>query len=356
MIIIEHPFLLYLSIASIALAVTLGLTPLVHKVAVKFDIVDKPGTRKIHLNPIPRMGGLAIVGGTVAALGIFGLYNPRAFYTLFVSKGYFYILLGSLAMMALGLFDDKYGLNAKIKFAIQFAVAIFVVAMQLKITRITNPFGEPFNLGLLAYPVTVLWIVGVTNAINLADGLDGLAAGISLIVAVTMFAISLTLGHPAIVIMSAALTGALLAFLKYNFNPAKIFMGTRAASFWAFCSPRCPSRARSSVQPRPHSSFPWWHSGCPSSTRCSPSSGASSRAATLSPRIRSMCTTACCPPASTSGRPSSCSTSSASSSAPSLFCSQRHRTKSRPACFSFSASSFIRASGGSGTSRPYSST
>src|SRR3989339_1241661 len=198
---IEHPFFLYLMIAFVATVVTVFMTPVVHKLALRLNVVDKPGTRKIHVNPIPRMGGIAIVAGVVVSLLFYAFFNITDFYTLFFSKGYLYILLGSLAMMTLGIYDDKYGLNAKIKFAIQFAVAIAVVTLQLKITRITNPFGEPFNLGFLAYPVTVLWIVGVTNAINLADGLDGLAAGISLIVSVTMFAISLTLGHPAIVIM-----------------------------------------------------------------------------------------------------------------------------------------------------------
>ena len=232
--IVNHPFLLYVLIASVSLGTALLLTPLVKRLAISFDVVDKPGTRKIHVNTIPRMGGLAIFGGIAVSLAFFAIFNHSDFLDLFFSKGYFNILVGSIIMMVLGIIDDKKGLNAKVKFCVQFAVAIYVVSQGLRVEQITNPFGEPFRLGFWSYPVTVLWIVGITNAINLSDGLDGLASGISLIVSVTMFAISLNSGILGMVVMSAALTGALLGFLKYNFNPAQIFMGDTGSLLLGF--------------------------------------------------------------------------------------------------------------------------
>ncbi len=231
---IDHPFLLYLFITSISLAASIVLTPFVIKLAISLDIVDKPGTRKIHVDVIPRMGGLGIFGGVMVALLFFNFYDHASFIALFFNREYLYIFAGSIVMMAMGIIDDKIGLNAKIKFIIQFSVAILIAASGLRVEAITNPFGEPFHLGFFAYPITVFWIVGVTNAINLSDGLDGLASGICLIVAVCMFAISMNIGNPAMVIMSAALTGALLGFLKYNFNPAQIFMGDTGSLFLGF--------------------------------------------------------------------------------------------------------------------------
>ncbi|OGJ85629.1 MAG: hypothetical protein A2268_16640 [Candidatus Raymondbacteria bacterium RifOxyA12_full_50_37] len=213
---------------------TLIITPLVKRFAVGLNAIDKPETRKIHAGAIPRMGGLGIFFGVLTSVGILYLFRKEAF-VLLVSKGYFNILIGSFLMLLLGMFDDKFGVNARIKFLVQVVIAIYVVHSGLLIEQVTNPFGSgPFHLGVLAYPITILWIVGVTNAINLSDGLDGLASGVSLIVAITMFAVSLITNHPATGLISAALTGALLGFLKYNFNPAEIFMGDTGSLFLGF--------------------------------------------------------------------------------------------------------------------------
>jgi UDP-GlcNAc:undecaprenyl-phosphate/decaprenyl-phosphate GlcNAc-1-phosphate transferase len=221
----SEPFFAYLSVALVALLITLVITPLVKRFAVSLNAVDKPGTRKIHTNATPRMGGLGIFVGFSLSVVLFAILKNDIFLSLLYSKDYLYIYLGALVMLGLGIADDKVGLNAKIKFTVQFTVAIFLVCNGLLIERITNPFGAPFELGWIAYPITVIWIVGVTNAINLSDGLDGLASGICLISALTMFAISLITKNAALLVLSAALIGALLGFLRYNFNPAQIFMG-----------------------------------------------------------------------------------------------------------------------------------
>jgi len=231
---IQHPFLLYIALAAIACIVSLLTTPLVKKFAVSLDVLDKPATRKIHAGAIPRMGGLGIFLGIMAGLGFFAYYNPADFEVFLFGKNYIFVIVGATLMMGLGIADDKWGLNAKVKFSIQFLIAIFVVTHGLKIEQISNPFGQPFILGVLSYPITILWIVGVTNAINLSDGLDGLASGMSLIVSLTMFAVALTINRPGTIIMSAVLTGGLLGFLRYNFNPAQIFMGDTGSLLLGF--------------------------------------------------------------------------------------------------------------------------
>ncbi|MBL8027166.1 MAG: hypothetical protein JNL74_12180 [Fibrobacteres bacterium] len=231
----NNQLLFYVVMGTISGLVAMAVTPLIIKLAHKFDVLDKPGTRKIHVRIIPRMGGLAIFAGMFVSLLLFSFYDTELFKDVFFERNYLYIVIGALCMLILGIFDDKYGLDAKVKFTVQIAVAIFVIYFGLKIERITNPFGDPFELGFLAYPITLLWIVGVTNAINLSDGLDGLASGIALIVSITMFAVSYTLGNkPGMLVMSAILTGALIGFLKYNFNPARIFMGDTGSLFVGF--------------------------------------------------------------------------------------------------------------------------
>lgn len=229
----NYPIFIFIGIAIISLVATLLFTPLVIKLSHRLDVLDKPGTRRIHLGVIPRMGGLAIFGGLIVGLAAFYLFDSEGFQILF-ARGYITILGGSFVMMVLGFIDDKYGLSARVKFPVQFLTAGVMIALGVKIVKITNPFGGVFDLGLLSYPVTLLWIVGVTNAINLSDGLDGLATGISLIVAITMFAVSLVTLHPGTLIISAALSGALIGFLKYNFNPARIFMGDTGSQFLGF--------------------------------------------------------------------------------------------------------------------------
>lgn len=206
------------------------LTPHVSEFAHKVGAMDIPrDSRRMHKKPIPRMGGLAIFMGFMAALMIFGKLDAQMLS----------ILLGAMIIVVLGIFDDIVALGAKFKFCIQvIAAAIPVCIGGLKIEFFTsfNPFSNDpyFSLGILSIPVTILWIVGITNAVNLIDGLDGLAAGVSSIAAMTMLAVGLMTNEIMVAITMAALAGSCIGFLPYNFNPAKIFMGDTGSTFLGF--------------------------------------------------------------------------------------------------------------------------
>ncbi|MGV3388743.1 glycosyltransferase family 4 protein, partial [Streptococcus agalactiae] len=146
-------------------------TPIVKKIAIKIGAVDQPSNRKVHDKIMPRMGGLAIFIGVAAGVLAAGIYNETKMTA---------ITVGAFIIVILGILDDKYQLSAKVKFFVQLAVAIMIVSTGLKMDFFSVPFlPERLELGRVAYPLTVLWIVGITNAMNLIDGLDGLAAGLS---------------------------------------------------------------------------------------------------------------------------------------------------------------------------------
>lgn len=206
-------------------------TPLVKLLATKVGAMDVPkDDRRMHTVPIPRMGGLAIFIGFLLSAVVF---SPK------MDRGLQSILLGSIIIVILGVFDDKYALSAKLKLAVQLiAAAIVVFYGDLRIDRITNPFGGSFSscwdFGVFAYPITIIWIVAITNAVNFIDGLDGLACGVSCISSLNLLVIALLVSDTRVALIMAALTGACLGFVPYNFNPAKIFMGDTGSTFLGF--------------------------------------------------------------------------------------------------------------------------
>ena len=220
----------YVLLALLAAAIISCLTtPLVKTLSVKYGAVDVPRDgRRMHDHPIPRMGGLAIFFGFTASVLIFvGLNNAK--------KG---MLAGAVIIVILGVLDDKYSLPAKPKFLVQIIAALVAVLAGSRIEVLSNPnifSADPvWELGWLSIPVTVIWIVAITNAVNLIDGLDGLACGVSTISSATMLIIALMFSELDVAVMMAALAGACIGFLPYNFNPAKIFMGDTGATFLGF--------------------------------------------------------------------------------------------------------------------------
>lgn len=200
----------------IALVVSYALTPSVKKLAIKIGAVDRPNARKVHTHVIPRLGGLAIYIGFMAAV----LFCVPLRHELVG------MLLGCTAIVAVGIWDDICNISAKVKLVGQILAACIPIAFGIQIEWLTNPFGDIIVLPeLIAIPVTIFWIIGFTNTVNLIDGLDGLAAGVAFIASISMFLLAYNLNQflPALVIVSMA--GAALGFLQYNFNPAKIFMG-----------------------------------------------------------------------------------------------------------------------------------
>ena len=227
---------LFLVIFLISVVLTLLLTPVARKLAYKLGAVDRPSKRKIHRNIIPRFGGLSIFISFVVAV-VFALIFAKSFGVkvsgreILALKG---ILYGGTLITLLGLFDDLKGVPALAKLAGQIAASSVAVYFGAQILFVSTPFTKIVILGVWAVPVTILWMVAITNAINLIDGLDGLASGITLIASVTLFAVALKMGQMDSAILLAALAGTTAGFLRYNFFPASIFLGDSGSLFLGF--------------------------------------------------------------------------------------------------------------------------
>lgn len=208
----------------VAFAISFAATPAVKAFAQKVGAIDVPTeARRVHDHPIPRLGGLAIFLGFLLSVILFADITNQI-------RG---ILIGAVVIVATGAVDDVVSLRAITKLIIQIITAIIAVAHGVVIEVIMNPnvFAEAdhLSLGVLSIPITILWIVAVTNAVNLIDGLDGLAVGVSTIASVTMLVIALVVSEPNVAIILACLAGACVGFMPYNLNPAKIFMGDTGA-------------------------------------------------------------------------------------------------------------------------------
>jgi UDP-GlcNAc:undecaprenyl-phosphate GlcNAc-1-phosphate transferase len=201
------------------------LTPLVKKLAFLIGATDKPNYRKVHQRIMPRLGGLAIflsfIIGTL-------LYKP-------INAAYFPIVIGSIIIILTGMLDDVKEISPKLKLLGQIAAAAVVVILgDIRVEFINLPFGGQINFGILSIPMTMLWIVGVTNAINLIDGLDGLAAGVSTIALFTIAGMSFLTGQVIVSVIALIVAVSTCGFLFYNFHPAKIFMGDTGALFLGY--------------------------------------------------------------------------------------------------------------------------
>ncbi|WP_276724004.1 glycosyltransferase family 4 protein [Selenomonas noxia] len=214
----------------IALGMALILTPAVIAFARQTGALDKPDARKVHARPIPRIGGIGIYAAFMASILvqlIFADVTPE-FMTSLIG-----LMIGGTIIVAIGIIDDYCDLPAKVKLLGQiFAAAVLVIGFDVRIDVITDPFGDYIYLEFLAIPATIFWVVGLTNTVNLIDGLDGLAAGVSS--AVTIFLVAMEEGIPFVAMVTAALAGAAVGFLYYNFNPARIFMGDTGSMFLGF--------------------------------------------------------------------------------------------------------------------------
>jgi UDP-GlcNAc:undecaprenyl-phosphate/decaprenyl-phosphate GlcNAc-1-phosphate transferase len=220
-------------------AIALLLTPLVRRTVRRYGIVDRPDARRVNTRPIPRAGGIAIATAFLVVAVPFTLLNEASDWvpTPLNIEAWDLVALfvGGLAAAVIGALDDLYQLRARWQLLGQVGLALFAVVLGVGISVVNNPFGEgvirfaaPFSVGF-----TVFWIVGMINSINWIDGLDGLSTGVALIATVTLGIISLTtqVSQPLIAVLCFALAGALLGFLRWNFHPAKIFMGTTGVQF-----------------------------------------------------------------------------------------------------------------------------
>ena len=223
-----------------AALVALALTPLVRRLVLRYEVIDVPDARRVNTSPVPRGGGLAVASAFLLVVGMFLALNPTLDLVptpigLRTTTDLAALLIGGALAAALGAIDDLFDLRARWQLAGQVAVALFAVALGISVDFLNNPFGSGviFLNGPFAVGFTVFWIVGMINSINWIDGLDGLSSGIAMIAAVTLGLISLTtqVGQPMIAVLCFALAGALLGFLRFNFHPASIFMGTSGVQF-----------------------------------------------------------------------------------------------------------------------------
>ncbi|MDP2945231.1 MAG: MraY family glycosyltransferase [Atribacterota bacterium] len=216
----------YIEVGVIAFIVSYILTPYMARVGKKQNMMDMPGHRKIHEEAIPNLGGIVIFFGFLLSL----------LFVVQIEGQIKALLIGGVIILLLGVVDDIVDLSPKHKFIIQMVPALIVIIYNSDLINsfIVNQLKIFDLLGYLLYPILIFWIVGVTNSINLIDGLDGLACGISLIALVTFLILGLRQNLEALSLISIALAGSILAFLKFNFYQAKIFLGDSGSTFAGF--------------------------------------------------------------------------------------------------------------------------
>ena len=224
---VEHNWLLYIAAFACAFAITLVTTPFAKWLSAKVGAIDYPKDRGVHKKPMPRMGGVAIVLGFLVTVLMVYFFDRSMSPKQFVG-----FIVGAGIIAVLGMIDDMKDLPAKLKFCVQIVAALIVIFSGTQIQIVLWPVTA--TLKKLSIPITLVWIVGVTNAVNLIDGLDGLAAGVTGIAALSLMVLCIMTGSTTAVVLTAALAGACLGFLPRNFNPAEIFMGDTGSTFLGF--------------------------------------------------------------------------------------------------------------------------
>lgn len=223
----QHNWLLYIATFTTSFAISLLLTPYCKKISIKLGAIDLPRKRGMHSIPIPRMGGIAIVLGFIGTVAILSPFI-KEFRTV-QSLGF---LAGSIIIVLCGILDDIYNIKPIIKLLFQLTAACIVIFTGTIIKVITSPIY--LNLDIIGIPITLIWIIGITNAVNLIDGLDGLAAGVSGISALFLASLCILSGSMLAVVLTIALAGSCLGFLPRNFSPAEIFMGDTGSLFLGY--------------------------------------------------------------------------------------------------------------------------
>jgi UDP-GlcNAc:undecaprenyl-phosphate GlcNAc-1-phosphate transferase len=214
--------LIYVFILSFG--ITYLAIPLIIKFAHKINAVDQPDHRKVHKTSMPRLGGLAMYFAFIIVAAT----------NLLIHKPIIGIMLGATLIIIVGVLDDIFSLKPLLKFALQIAIAIITYQFGIGIQFITSPFGGIVYLGWFSLPLTVFWIIGMINTINLIDGLDGLAGGVVAISAAVIAIVAFGMGQIQVGLIAISILGTCLAFLKYNFSPAKIFMGDSGSMFLGY--------------------------------------------------------------------------------------------------------------------------
>ncbi|MDR1001131.1 MAG: undecaprenyl/decaprenyl-phosphate alpha-N-acetylglucosaminyl 1-phosphate transferase [Clostridiales bacterium] len=222
-----HNWLLYVAVFSCAFGLTILVTPYTKKWAEKLGAIDMPRSRGMHKVALPRLGGAAMVLGFLFAIGIAALFFGELRTPQFLG-----FVVGGVITATAGFCDDMKSIKPSAKLAFEISAALVVVFSGTRVDFVK--FNIPFMTNSLSIPFTVLWIVGVTNAVNLIDGLDGLAAGVSTIGALCLTVLCIMTGGGMAVVFASALAGCCLGFLPRNFNPAEVIMGDTGALFLGY--------------------------------------------------------------------------------------------------------------------------
>jgi UDP-GlcNAc:undecaprenyl-phosphate GlcNAc-1-phosphate transferase len=218
----------------IALIVAFATTPSVRRIAIRLNVLVHPGGRRVHTRPMPMWGGLAIFGAFAVAvllLMTFAVHKPGAMMPIFG------VIVSGMLILTFGMIDDMKELSAPVQTVLIVASAIVLMSFGVRIQILTNPFGHPAMIpihGALSWGLTLAWIFTITKTIDFMDGLDGLAAGIGAIASGVLAIMANHSGQTNVALMAGALCGACVGFLRFNFNPAKIFMGTGGSQFIGF--------------------------------------------------------------------------------------------------------------------------
>ncbi|MFN0069170.1 MAG: glycosyltransferase family 4 protein [Limisphaerales bacterium] len=222
----------YFTILLLSAVAAFLLTPLARRLAFLIGALDVPDARKIHREPMPRLGGVAVfLGFATPWLLLYLIDNQVAQVFRQYEAQFFSLLAGGLAILLVGVADDVRPMRAFHKLIAQIVVAVGLYHAGFRITELSIPFGEAIPLGPLALPASVLWIVALTNAVNLLDGIDGLVAGVTAIIALSLALINILAGNILVALLTFSLAGAALGFLPYNFSPARIFLGDSGSLF-----------------------------------------------------------------------------------------------------------------------------
>lgn len=209
----------------VAFAVALLVTPQTKKLAIRLGVYDKPDARKVHKGLMTRLGGLGIFAGFVCGFILYGDF----------SRPMMGLLAGSAFVTMVGFYDDIKNISPKLKLLGQIIAAVILMVFGLRLEFFTIPFTDSIiDLGIFSYPLTLLWVVGVCNAVNLIDGLDGLASGVSAVAALSIGVVAYASGMISVAVVCVVLLGSILGFLRWNFHPAHLFMGDCGSLFLGF--------------------------------------------------------------------------------------------------------------------------
>ena len=225
----------YVALFAVAALVSATLTPIVRVLAIRLGAVSRPGGRNVNVRAVPRYGGIAICVAFFVAVGALSAHEASTATAIHAElRRFLALIVGGLGLCAIGVLDDTRRVPALYKLYAQLIAGVVAFACGFRIDAILLPFIGTLSMGIFSLPVTVLWIVGITNAINLIDGLDGLAGGVVFFAATTNLIVAEVTGATFVAITMSAILGAVVGFLIFNFNPARIFMGDSGSYFLGF--------------------------------------------------------------------------------------------------------------------------